>query len=80
MYKEKNQSDGSIDKLKLRIVVRGNLKNKGLVGDTCSPTASIRTLKYFLTDETKYKAKVHQLDFVRAFLQEKKQSICEVGY
>ena len=28
LYKEKNHSDGSLDKLNLRIVVRGDLKNK----------------------------------------------------
>ena len=28
VYKAKIQSDGSLDKLKLRIVVRGDLKNK----------------------------------------------------
>ena len=34
VYKAKIQSDGSLDKLKLRIVVRGDLKNKKMVGDT----------------------------------------------
>ena len=34
VYKEKIQSDGSLEKIKLRIVVRGDLHNKGLVGDT----------------------------------------------
>ena len=46
-YKAKIQYDGSLDKLKLRTVVRGVLQNKELVGDTWSPTASMRTLKYF---------------------------------
>ena len=59
VYKAKIQSDGSIDKLKLRIVVRGNLQNKEMVGDTWSPTASMRTLKYFLEDAEKHKARVH---------------------
>ena len=57
-YKEKIQSDGSIDKLKLIIVVIGYLNNKELVGDTWSPTASMRTLKYFLADDVKNKARV----------------------
>ena len=68
VYKEKIQSDGSLDKLKLRIVVRGDLQNKEMVGDTWSPTASMITLKYFPADAAKYKAKVHQLDFIGAFL------------
>ena len=69
VYKTIIQSDGSIDKLKLRIVVRGDLQNKELVGDNWSPTASMRTLKYFLADATKRKAGVNQLDFIGAFLQ-----------
>ena len=44
MYKAKIQSDERLDKLKLRIVVRGDLQNKELVGDTWSPTASMRML------------------------------------
>ena len=34
VYKAQIQSDGSLDKLKWRIVVRGDLKNKELSGDT----------------------------------------------
>ena len=40
-----------------------------MIGDTWSPTASMRTLKYFLADAAKHKARVHQLDFIGAFLQ-----------
>ena len=34
VYKAKIQSDESLDKLKLIIGVRGDLQNKGLIGDT----------------------------------------------
>ena len=71
VYKAKMQYDGILDKLKLIIVVRGYLQNKELVGDTWSPTYSMRTLKYFLTDAVKHKARVHYLDFIGAFLQAK---------
>ena len=71
VYKEKIQYDGSLDKLKLRIVVIGDLQNKELVGDTWSPTASMRNLKYFLADASKHKARVHQSDLIGAFLQAK---------
>ena len=71
VYKTKIRSDGSLDKLKLIIVVRGDLQNKELVGDTWFPTVSMRTLKYFLADAFNHKAIVHQLDFIGAFLQEK---------
>ena len=71
VYKGKIQYDGSLDKLKLRIVVRGDLLNKEMVGDTWSPTASMRTVKYFLANAAKHKARVHQLDFIGALLQDK---------
>ena len=67
----KIQYDGSLDKLKLRIVVRGDLQNKEMVGDTWSTTASMRTLKYFLADSAKHKSIVYQLYFIGAFLQAK---------
>ena len=60
VYKAKIQSYGSLDKLKLIIVVRGDLKNKEIIGDTWSPTASMSTLKLFLADTTKHKARIHQ--------------------
>ena len=74
VYKAKIQSDGILDKLKLRIVVRGDMQNRDLVGDTWSPTASIRTLKYFLAYSAKHKARVHQLDLIGAFLQAKSKN------
>ena len=49
VYKAKIQSDGSLDNLKLRIVVRVDLQNKEMVVDTWIPTAYMRTLKYFLS-------------------------------
>ena len=42
-----------------------------MVGDNWSPTASMRTLKYFLSDAAKHKTTVHQLDFIGSFLQAK---------
>ena len=71
VYKEKIQSDGSLYKLKLRIVVRGDFQNKEIVGDTWLPTTSMSNLRYFLADSAKHKARVHQLDFIGEFLQAK---------
>ena len=71
VYKVKIQSDGILDKLKMRIVIRGYLYNKELTEDNWSPTAYTSTLKYFLADETEHKARLHQLDFIGAFLQAK---------
>ena len=71
VFREKIQSDESLDHLKLIIVVRGDLQHKELVGDNWSSIASMSTLKYFLEDATKHKARVHQLYFIGAFLQAK---------
>ena len=76
VYKAKIQSDGSLDKLKLRIVVRGDLQNKEIVGDTWSSTASMRILKYFLEDTAKNKARVHQLDFIVHILENNLHTSC----
>ena len=67
----KIQSDGSLEKIEFRIVVRGYLQNKELVGDTWSPTSSMRNLKYFLEDAVNQKATANQLYFIGAFLQAK---------
>ena len=69
VYKAKIQSNASFDKLKLRIIVRGDLQNKETVEYTWSPTSSMRTLKYLLADAAKHKAIVHQLYFIGAFLK-----------
>ena len=69
VYKYKIQFDGSLDKLKLRIAVRGDFQNKERVGDNWSPTASMRNLIFSLADTAKHKARVHQLDFIGALLQ-----------
>ena len=63
------QSDVSLEKLKLRIVVRGDFQNNEMIGDTWAPTAPMRTLKYSLSDASKHKARVHQLNLIGAFLQ-----------
>ena len=65
VYKSRIQYDGSIDKLKLKIVLIWDLQNKEIVGDTWSPTALTRTLKYLLVYYSKQTIRVHQLDFIR---------------
>ena len=70
VYKANIKYDGSIYKLKLIIVVRGDLHNKEMIGDTWSPKVSMRILKYSLAYVDKNKAIAHQLDFIGAFLQD----------
>ena len=69
IYTSRIQSYGSLNKLKLRILVRGDLKNKEMIGDTWYPIASMKKLKYFLADISNHKARVNQLDFIGAFIQ-----------
>ena len=45
VYKSKIHSDGILDKLKLIIVVIGDLQNKELVGENWSPTDFMSNLK-----------------------------------
>ena len=45
VYKANIQFYGSLENLKLRIVVRGDLQNKDLIGDNWLPTSSRRTFK-----------------------------------
>ena len=70
-YKYKIRSYRVLDKLKLMIVVRVDLQSKELVGDTWSSTVSMRNLNFFLAYTAKHRARVHQLDFIGAFLQTK---------
>ena len=68
LYKANIQFDGSVNKLKLKIVVGGDLNNKDLIGDTWSPTDYMRSLKYFFSDAVRHKEIVNQFDFIGAFL------------
>ena len=58
VYKAKIKYDGSLSKLKLIIVVIEYLQNKEMIGYTWYPTASMRNLKYFLSDTDKHKERV----------------------
>jgi hypothetical protein len=70
-FKVKVRSDGSLDKLKMQLVLRGDLQDKNITEDKWSPSASFRSLKMFLAHAARLKARVKQLDFVGAFLQAK---------
>jgi hypothetical protein len=54
-FKVKIKSDGSLDKLKTRLVVRGNLQDKNITEDKWSPSALFRCLKMFLAHAAKLK-------------------------
>ena len=67
VYGAKIQSDGILDKLKLRIVVRVYLNDKNLSGYSWSPTTSMKSLKHFFSDTVNHKERLHQLDFIEEF-------------
>ncbi len=67
--KVKNQSDGTLDKLKNRIIVCGDLQSKEDLKDKWSHTASFSALKMFLAHACHLKVHVHQLKFVGPYLQ-----------
>jgi hypothetical protein len=68
IFKVKIKSDGSLDKLKTRLVVRGDLQTAALSEDKWSPTASFHSLKMLLAHAAQLKARVKELDFIGAFL------------
>ena len=51
---DKIKYDEIIYKLKFIILVRGDLRNKEMIEETCYPAASIRTLNYFLAHDYKH--------------------------
>ena len=69
VYRTNTQSDGILDKLKLIIVVIVYLQNKYLIGNTWSPTASMRKFKYLLPYAFKNKARLYHLGFIGSLLQ-----------
>jgi hypothetical protein len=69
IFKVKRNSDGTLDKLKTCIVVRGDLQGNSTTEDKWSPTASFWSLKVFLAHASHLKVRIKQLDFIGAFLQ-----------
>jgi hypothetical protein len=74
IFKVKINSNGTLDKLKTRIVVHGDLQGKSTTEDKWSPTASFRSSKMFLAHACRLKVRVKQLNFIGAFLQANMQS------
>ena len=64
----KIKSDGTVDKLKIRICLRGDLQAALTDFDTWCPMAGYRELKLFLAFAVEKKCKIYQIDFIGAFL------------
>ena len=71
VYKTKLRSDGLVDKLKTRIAIRGDLDQGATDEDNAAPLASFRLLKIFLCIAAQRKRRVHQADYIGAYLQAK---------
>ena len=65
----KIKSDGTVDKLKIRICLRGDKQAELVDWDTWCPIAGFRELKLFLSFAAYFMCRVFQLDFIGAFLQ-----------
>ena len=70
-FRTKLKADGTADKLKARVCLRGDQQAKYSDYDTWCPIASFRELRVFLTWAAKKKCRIYQLDFIGAFLQAK---------
>ena len=58
VYKGNVKSEGSLDKLNLRILLGRYFENKEMVVHTWYPTKSMRNLIYFLVDASKHKSRI----------------------
>jgi hypothetical protein len=67
-FRCKLQSNGTIEKLKARICLRGDLQTRNEL-DTWCAIAGFRALKVFLAVAARTMCRIYQLDFVGAFLQ-----------
>jgi hypothetical protein len=69
IQRTKIKSDGTVDKLKVRIAIRGDLDPEKDNENNWAPTASFRLLSVFLGDAAKNRKRIYQIDFIGAYLQ-----------
>ena len=58
-----------VDKLKVRVAIRGDLDEAAQDEDNGAPLATFRLLKVFIADAARKRRRVYQSDFVGAYLQ-----------
>ena len=77
LYKPKFKADGSIDKYKGRLVVKGYSPKEGInYEEKFSPVAKLNTIRMLISLSTKHHCIIHQLDLKSSFLNgELKQEV-----
>ena len=69
IFKKKMKVDGTIDKFKARLVVKGFIQKEGIdYFDTYAPVARISTIRVLIALASIYKLQIHQMDVKTAFL------------
>jgi hypothetical protein len=69
IYKTKLKADGMIDKLKIRVAMRGDLDDEAQEEDNGAPLATLRLFKIFLSNASKRRRRIYQSDYIGAYLQ-----------
>ena len=69
IFKRKMKADGSIDKYKARLVVKGYRQKKGLdYFDTYSPVTRITSIRMLISIAALFNLEINQMDVKTAFL------------
>ena len=72
-FKVKNNADGSLERIKARLVAGGHVQDSKVYGDTSSPTADLTSVFTVFTIAARENMKVVTLDIKGAYLNASKK-------